>query len=509
MGNEDGRIHPPYDQFTGHLASDVAAIKAVIGHNDDLLMRPLEVGQIGVNGVLIYFEGCVDYAALGSLVISKLLHNQGPLPRGDARAKALRNRVLSLPGVSVTNQLTHAIEQVLYGKVLFLLDGMAEALLLTADGWPKRSIQEPFSEPSVRGPRDGFTETLEDNTALIRRRTRDPNLQIERYTIGRRGQNRLALIWVRDVTSTEMVEEARNRLKAIDVDQIVDAGQLEQLIEDSWLSPFPQTMATERPDKVVAALTQGRIAFLLDGSPFAILVPAGLASFLQASEDHYERWHVATLLRTLRLGAALIATFLPSIYVAIITYHPGMIPSRLVLTVAASRDAIPFPAFMEVILMELTVEILREAGARLPKTVGQTVSVVGGLVIGDAAVRASLVSPVLVVLVGLTAIASFMIPSYSAAVALRILRFPIMVAAAVFGLYGIVLSFIVLVIHLVTLRSFGTVYLAPLAPYRFGDWKDAVLRSPSRMLAERPTSYHSKDKVRMDTQTDNAGGGKP
>jgi spore germination protein len=289
------------------------------------------------------------------------------------------------------------------------------------------------------------------------------------------------------------------------VDQILETGQIEQFIEDNIFSPFPQAQATERPDKIIAALTEGRIAILVDGTPFALIVPAVLLQFFQSPEDYYERWMISSLVRFFRFMGSFVAAMGPAIYIALVSYHPGLIPTSLVLSIAASREGVPFPAFIEALLMEVTIELLRESGARLPKSIGQTIGIVGGIVIGDAAVRAGIASPILVIVVAITAIASFIIPSYNAAISFRLIRFPMMLLAALLGMYGVMLGFIIINVHLVTLRSFGTVYLAPLTPLEARDWKDVIFRLPNKYLRRRPAFLLPIDMYRQGEDRENYG----
>lgn len=305
--------------------------------------------------------------------------------------------------------------------------------------------------------------------------------------------------YVDGIVNPNIVKEVNKRLASIDMDDAPETGYIEQWIEDNFLSPFPQISHTERPDKVVAALMQGKVAILLDGTPFALIAPVTFGNTLQSPEDYYERWMVASLIRILRYVGAFIAVFLPALYIAFVSYHPGMIPSKLAFSIAATREGVPFPAFVEALLMEATMELLREAGVRLPRPIGQTIGIIGGIVIGEAAVAAGIVSPIMVIIVAITAVASFSMPSYSTAIAFRMLRFGFMAAAALFGLYGVILAYIAVNIHLVNLKSLGVPYTAPFAPSLFRDWKDLVVRSPITMLSSRPQYMQTDDKVRMDT----------
>ena len=309
-------------------------------------------------------------------------------------------------------------------------------------------------------------------------------------------QKELVIAYIDEIVKPNLVKEVRKRIETIHLDDVAESGYIEQLIEDNYLSPFTQVQSTERPDRVVAALLEGRVAILLDGTPFALIVPVTFNMLLQSPEDYYERWLSSSLIRLLRYFAAGISLFGPSLYIAFVSFHQGLIPTKLALSMMATRQGVPFPALIEALIMEVAIEILREAGLRLPKPIGPTMGIVGGLVIGEAAVQAGIVSPIMVIVVALTAISSFAIPQYNAGITLRMLRFVAMFSAALFGLYGIILFFLFLCSHLVKLKSFGVSYLSPTVPYRAGDWKDFMVRMPFRMMKHRPRLLKPKDSVR-------------
>ena len=333
--------------------------------------------------------------------------------------------------------------------------------------------------------------------AQIRRRLRDPNLRFESFQVGRRSKLALVIVYIDGIIHPELVEEVRRRIQSIDMDDVPESGIIEQWIEDSFMSPFPQLLNTERPDKATSALTQGKIVILLDGTPFVLIAPIVFANLIQSPEDYYERFPIGTFLRILRPTAAFFSVFLPGLYVSLVEFHQGMIPTKLALSIAATREGVPFPAIVEVLLMEATMELLREAGVRLPKPLGQTIGIVGGLVIGEAAVSAGIVSPIMVIVVAITAISSFAIPSYSLTISFRLLRFLVIASASVFGFFGIVLTFICINIHVANLRSFGVSYSTLFAPVFIDDLKDLVFRAPIRMLNRRPIYMKTKNKYRQ------------
>jgi spore germination protein KA len=299
-------------------------------------------------------------------------------------------------------------------------------------------------------------------------------------------------------TTLKFLKKSLNVVTRIDIDAVLESNYLEEFMEDSPWSPFPQLNATERPDKVAAGLLSGQVAVLVDNTPFALIMPVTFPQFLQATEDYYDGFYFATFNRIMRFIALNIALLLPSLYIAIVTFHQEMLPTPLLFSLAAGRENTPFPAFIEALLMEVIFEILREAGVRLPRPIGQATSIVGALVIGQAAVNAGLVSPAMVIVVALTALASFLIPTPSGGFTIRMLRFPIMFMAASLGLFVIMATLMAILIHLCSLRSFGVPYLAPLVPFDRYSLKDTFIRVPRWLSTTRPTFISRQEPVRQD-----------
>lgn len=379
------------------------------------------------------------------------------------------------------------------------MDGEEEVLLMGTDGGEARSISEPESETLIRGPRDGFVESINTNMALIRRDIKDQNLRFKEHIVGKRSNQKLVICYMEGIVNPDLVEEITRRIDSVDIDFIPDSSYIEQWIEDSIFSPFPQIIDTERPDSVSSSIMQGKVGIIVDGTPFALIAPMTFSDSLSSPEDYTQRWLTSSLLRMLRFSAAFVAIFLPGLYVALVSFHPGMIPSTLAYSISASREGVPFPAPFEAILMAITFEILHEAGVRLPNVVGQTIGIVGGLVIGEAAVSAGIVSPIMVVVTALTAIAAFSIPSHSVSLSFRMFRFIVILAGGSLGLYGIVLVYIMITIHLVNLKSIGIPYATPFAPTFFKDLKDVVIRAPITNLIHRPEHLKPLDDTSKDT----------
>jgi spore germination protein len=477
----------------------------MLDNPNDLIIREFTIGNTNHRCAIVYIDGLADKTVIDDQILKSIqiesVESEKKLTDKDNHlVEQLYSKVLSSGEVRKDTSLDEVSYAILSGDTALYIDGTDRVLTIGSKGWEKRSIQEPITEAVIRGPREGFIENLRTNTMLIRRYIRDPNLRFKSYKVGRRSKRELVLVYVEGIVNPSIVKELSRRLESIDMDDALESGYIEQWIEDNFLSPFPQIAHTERPDKVVGAVLQGKVSILLDGTPFALIAPETFGSTLQSPEDYYTRWPVASMIRVLRYLGAFIAVFLPAIYIALVSYHPGMIPSKLAFSIASTREGVPFPSFIEALLMETTMEILREAGIRLPKPIGQTIGIVGGLVIGEAAVAAGIVSPVMVIVVAITAVASFSMPSYSTALAFRLIRFGFMGAAALFGLYGIVLGYIAINIHLVNLTSIGVPYTTPFAPSFYRDWKDLVFRFPIIMLKKRPQYLQTEDQKRMEME---------
>ena len=487
-----------------NVEENLDKFKAFLEESTDMVFREFKLGTSSIRCALVYVDGLIDRNVINSMILRPMMYDiatlesnlKKPIEPEETYAFA-RDHAVAVADIKEMDTLDESILWVLSGEVALIIDGFDTILILSARGWASRGIAEPDTEGVIRGAREGFTESLRTNTALLRRKCKDPNMVIKTIKLGRRSKNDVAYVYIKGITNPELVQDVEKRLSSIDVDHIIDSGQLEQFIEDNGMTPFPQIQVTERPDKAIANLFEGRMILIVDNSPFALLVPAAFTQFFQSPEDYNERWIVASFIRALRWIASFLAVFTPALYIATVSYHPGFLPTELALSISASRAGVPFPAVVEALLMELTIELLRESGARLPKPIGQTIGIVGGLIVGDAAVRAGITSPIMIIVVAATAIASFVIPTYSAAIGLRLIRFPMMVLASLLGFYGVMLGFIIINIHLVSIKSFGINYMSPLGPLIANDMKDYVIRSPLAMLRKRPIEFCAIDMDRM------------
>ncbi|WP_082235235.1 spore germination protein [Halobacillus massiliensis] len=377
-----------------------------------------------------------------------------------------------------TEKLSKAAEAILRGHVLIFVNKSNKAFLIADQRWETRSIEEPSSQTMVRGPREGFVETLAVNSALIRRRITNPKLRFKRFTVGELSQTSVLITYIDGLVDEQALDFVYDRLMSSEISEIFETGMLQEVFEKKGYSPFPTLKDTERPDVVCAALTEGKLAIMIEGSPFALIGPATFISYFQTAEDYYNRFDLSTFMRWIRMLAFVIAFALPASYVALTTFHQELIPTDLLISLAAQREGLPFPALVEALIMEFIFEILREAGIRMPRPIGPAVSIVGAIVIGEAAVSAGLVSPAIVIVVSLTAIASFANPYYSIAGSIRILRFILIMFAGTAGVFGMMIFTLILCVHLVSLQSLGRPFMYPFAPFSLKRQKDTILRFP-------------------------------
>lgn len=481
---------------------NIKFLEEQFNNTTDLVVRRFNINLPGVREVsaaLVFFDGLISNQQITDAVLNPILHEaiQFKQPIDADILTFIKESVLSDAEHHETNDADKVVMAILMGEVALLIDGYSSALTLSLKGWQHRSIESPQSEGVIRGPRDSFIEAINRNMMLIRRRLRDPSLVFERIQIGNRGQNDVVIAYIKDIANEDLVNEVRKRLEKVDMDVILDSGYLEQMIEDDWWSPFNTIQDTERPDEVAAGLVEGRVAILVDNSPFALLVPTTFNAQMMSPEDYYVRWPAANFVRLIRFIASFIAFVTPALYISLVSFHPEMIPTQLALSIAAAREGLPFPSFVEALVMEISLELLREAGIRLPGPIGQTIGIVGGLIIGDAAVSAGIVSPIMVIVVAMTAIAGFIIPTYTLSFGLRITRFFLMIAASFLGLYGLSLGMLILLGHLATLTSFGVSYLSPWAPLNLRDLRDSVIRLPWHSLKVRPRYTKTEDPTRQ------------
>lgn len=470
----------------------------------DVVKREVELGtdkKIRIYGV--YTDGLINRDILEHYLLNVAFdykNLEGKISDNRTPTQIIMQHFSATFDVKEVDKMDDLIKAVLSGDSAIFVDKSDKGLVIATRGWPGRGIGEPNAESVVRGPRDGFTETIRFNTVLVRRRIRDTKLKFKMMSYGTRSRTDVAIVYMEDIAKPELVEEVENRLDKYVIDGIFDSGYIEQLIEDSWKSPFPQTQATERPDKFAASLLEGKVGILVDTSPFGLIVPATLNAFYQASEDYYQRWQIMSFIRILRYLVSFLSFTLPGLYIATLNFQPAMLPTPFAVSIAASREGVTFSTVAEIIVMELIFELFREAGIRAPGAIGHVIALVGGIVIGQAAVDANIVSPMIIIIISFTAICTFAIPDYSLTSAFRLIRYMFIILSAFLGLYGFLIAFLITLIHLSSLESFNVPYLAP---YNisdrngFNDLKDTILRFPTFMQTTRPIYARSEQRRRL------------
>ncbi|MGO4547824.1 spore germination protein [Paenibacillus sp. 2TAB23] len=476
-----------------NLEENIQHIHRLFSNTSDLIIRKFTINQTNEQAAIIYIDGLTDRPTINNGV----LH---PLQNYSETGKPGDELMMSVGHIEREYKFQQAEASVLHGNSLLLINGREYAYILGTGGWPQRAIEDPQMEASLKGAHQGFVETSGLNIAMIRRYLPNRELKMKRLVVGERGQTNVTILYLEDVTNTTLISALEKRIQQVDVDVILNTGELSELIEDNPFSLFPQFVLTERPDSAASQLLQGRCVVVVDRSPSVLVAPVSFFSYFQSIDDYSTRWSIATFLRFLRMFAFVTATFLPAFYIAVASYHFEIIPMKLLLTLGESRGQVPFPPFVEAIIMEITLEMLREAGVRLPAPVGQTVGIVGGIVLGQAVVQAGLISNVMVIVVAFTAISSFILPNYDMVAAVRLIRFILMILASLFGFVGIIIGLMTMIAHLLTLKSLGMPYGIPLAPVRFSDWKDTLVRAPLWLLDKRPKSTISKQDTRKATR---------
>jgi spore germination protein KA len=497
MSPEEALQQPVSSNLEVNLALVKTALR--VPKNKDIIIREFVIGNPGVRAFTVYLEGIserhtVDFAILEPLML--LSYIEGPLPEGKSIFDLVKDKLLPGNQVREHDQIQPLLQAALVGDTALFIDEQNRGLVIESKGWDRRSPDKPVTEQVLRGPQEAFVETLRTNTALIRRRLRTPALVTELVQGGQLSKIDIAIMYIDGITNPKLIDEVKRRIESIDTDFLPESGMVEEYIEDSPRSLFPGVMLTERPDRSASFLAEGHVVVLVDTSPFALIVPVTFITMMHSAEDYYIKYPFGTFLRLIRMISLFAALLAPALYIAIANYHQEMIPTDLMLSIAASRETVPFPVVLEVLLMEFSFELIREAGIRIPGPIGPTIGIVGALILGQAAVQANIVSPILVIVVAITALSSFAIPNLNLTFSVRIFRFGFILAASVMGLYGIALCLFALIIRMTSLKSFGVPFMSPLAPSRPAG--DLVLRHPLWQMRRRPAYLRPLDDVRQD-----------
>ena len=371
------------------------------------------------------------------------------------------NHLIPQNSVKLIDKFEDAISSINMGNSILIVDTIDNAFDIDAKGFKQRSINSPQNEIVVRGSQEAFVENIRTNTSMLRRIVNNENLVIENCSVGKISKTKIAICYLADIANNDLVAEIKYRVNNLDIDYLISSGQLEQLIQDNGSSLYPQLIATERPDKVSIHLLEGRVAIIVNDTPYVLVAPGVLSDFMSSPEDTNYKFQFSNMLKFIRLIAIFFALYLPGIYVAVTSYHHELLPTELLFTIEAARETVPFPVIFEILLMEISFELIREAGVRVPSPIGPTIGIVGGLILGEAAVSANLVSPILIIIVAITAICSFSIPDFSLNFTIRISRFIYILLGYMAGFLGIAVGMFIQIFLLCGLKSFGCPYILP------------------------------------------------
>lgn len=492
----------PHTKLPLDLQDQINMLKSYLEKSSDVIQRHFQVkGNPPVPALALYLEGTINTDALNRDMLQPLMLQGLSEQAGGEGLRQQMGRivqtVLAVGQVRNVEYLDEVIHGVFDNMVVLLFDGLAEALVIDIRGGVERGIQEPVIDTTICGAKEGFVENLNVNVAMIRRKLKDPGLVVYKTMTGRRSRTDVAVLYIEDVADPAIVAEIKNRIAKIDIDGVLSSGYINQLIEDNPYSVFPQTRVCERTDLVAAELLEGRVAVMANQSPLVLIYPALFIEMFQAAEDYYERSIIGSLLRPFRFFSFILAVSLPALYIALLSYQPELVPFKLIIAVARARVDIPYPVVVEAFIQVIIIQLVIEAGLRLPTPLGSTIGVVAGIILGQAAIAGKLASPEMIIVIAVTTIATFCIPNFCMAMAARVVGVLMMIMATAFGLFGFSIGFFLIFAHLAGLSSMGVPYFGPLAPTRYSDLWDAVIRGPLWKLKNRPVSIPHQDPDRL------------
>lgn len=497
MGEKNKEIREETTEVSSVLKKNIDAMEMYFHDCADIKKKQMNLGKNqDVPCYLTFIEVSVD---MGTAALGETLKYLNRLTK-EEMIETLERNALGISDATYFKTIEEAVDGLLTGETILFVDGFTKAVKIPDDGYPHMGITEADSEKVIRGSNEGFCDSVKQNAALIRKRVRSPKVKVRQVKAGVRSNTNVYLVYVEDLARPELVREMEKRLGSFKIDGVLDSGVIEQLTEKKWYSPFPQFQTTQRPDRAAMSILEGRVVVLSENSPVALILPTDYNSFICTSDDYYNRFEIATFGRILRYLASFFSMTLPGFYLAVTNFHTQILPTTLLFAFAKARQGVPFPAVVEVLLMELSFELLREAGVRLPGAMGNTIGIVGGLIIGQAAVEANLVSPIVVIVVAFTALCSFAIPNEEFATAFRILKFFFIAVCAWIGYFGMLSGLLAVLTHLSQLKSFGIPYLMPFVGAdlnNYEDERDFIWRWPLQKLKKRPIYANPKEQIKL------------
>lgn len=478
-----------------NVACAIEQIKNLVGGKSKLAEKHFIIGkQSPKNAAIVYTAGLVNKDVIDRDILTHLmLHVEENLSGIAELGDYLCKKYITMSNTEIETDINKVVEGIKRGKTVILIEGYFNFIMLDTAQGSYRSITDPENESSTRGPRDGFIESLETNLSILRRRIKDKSFVIENLTVGRRSQTDLVIMYIDDIIDKNLLKKIRDKIAAIDIDSVSASAIIEQCLEEHTYSIFPQIFYTERPDRVETSLMEGKVAIILEGTPLALILPTLFVEFFQTVEDYYNRTLVASFNRIIRYIAAVLILTLPGVYITIIKFNSELIPSTYIQSLIPERQGIALTPFMSMLSMNLVIEFLREGGLRLPGKIGQTLSVVGGIIIGDAAIEAKIVSSATLLVVGIVTAATFLIPNYEMSLSIRFLNYPAIIMANWLGMLGLVITVFFIIAYLCSLDSFGVPYFS----FYQSDMKDTFLRAPIWKMDKRPEAIPSNNPIKQ------------
>lgn len=467
--------------------------------NFDFVMRDFEItfdnGKLA--GFLVFFDGLVNKTFINRDILRGLIQYGGKKPDKDNLNDAVFKKLIALAPLSTDTDFETIVDKITFGNCLIFVDGCDCAFAADVKGWGTRGVNPPIREASLSGPQEAFNEVIMNNLALIRKILKDPNLIAENIPVGTKSHTPCAILYIKGITNEALVEEIRDRLLKIDTEYIFSSGDIEMLIENKTFYPITHTLKTERPDRAASMLSDGKVIVIVQGSPFVLVLPTTATDLIEASEDNYVRVPEANFMRIVRIAGISLSLLLPGIFIAVMLYHHEVLPTDLLLAIEASREVVPFPLVIELILMELAFELIKEASIRVPSPVGSTLGIIGGLILGQAAVEANIVSPISIIIVSIAGLGAFATPSVALSRSIALTRFLFIIFASLSGLLGIVCAYIIGASVLSASSTFGVPFLSPITPKNGDSSAGAVLVKPIWKKERRPRNLKTQNPIKQ------------
>lgn len=492
-------------QVFDNITYNEKIIDEIFIDNDGIVKRNLTLGKDDIPVLIVYMDGMINKLLVSESVLNPIINSKKTsIKKNEINTNLIREKLISPMDVKEASTFDAVVYEMYNGNTIMFIENCKSSFVIDSSEINGRNVDKPDTEQTIRGSKQSFVEDLNVNIVLLRKTIKTPELKVELLNVGKLTKTSLAIVYLKNVINKDFPQQIKNRINSIDIDGIFDSNQIQAIIQEHKWTVFPQMLATERVDRITSCILEGRAAIIVNGSPFALVVPTTFNLFLSTPDDYYGRSLISSLLRMIRYIGLVGACSVSPLYIALTTYHPGLLPTALTLSITGTRLGLPFPIIVEILIMEIALYLVQEAAIRLPKVVGSTVGIVGALVIGQSVVQAGLVSPIIVVIVSLSAISSFTLPNYTIALSTIGIRLFLIACSSLLGLFGFVLGALGILVHVSSLESFGVKYLSDFSPYSIDNIKDTLLVAPLHLIKKRPKYLKTKniEKARSNKKDD-------